>query len=239
MYTLKNIPHNHEQKLDRRRLSKKVSTSIKSLKWSHKKSWAPKYLHFTSTIKRGKTLYHRKVYWNRLQGLPTSHIMAKASLNKNFTFPKTLVWCVVCFKNFTGNSISLRFPRSSCQYLQYYNIVNVTSGLFKSELPLSHIMSGISLKQFRPVLFHTFWKNQKGLGFLVFFGGRKLGHWTEIGYGTFSLQARNPLPAMHLMIKFFMDKIHSPYKLRWLRNPNCWLHSLQDDKRKLRNNAAQ
>lgn len=218
---------------------KKVPTSIKSLKWTQKRSWAPKSWHFTSTINRGKTLYPRKVYWNWLKGLSTSHIMVKTSLNKNFTFPKTLVWCIVCFTNFTGNSISLRFPRSSCQYLQYYNIVNVTSGLFKSELPLSHIMSGISLKQFRPVLFHTFWKNQKGLGFLVFFGGRKLGHWTEIGYGTFSLQARNPLPAMHLMIKFFMDKIHSPYKLRWLRNPNCWLHSLQDDKRKLRNNAAQ
>ena len=111
--------------------------------------------------------------------------------------------------------------------------------IFKSELPLSHIMSGISLNHFRPVLFHTLWKNHKTLGFLVFFGGRKLGHWTEIGYGTFSLQLRNPLPAMHFMIKFFMDKIHSPYKLFWLRNPNCWLHSLQDDKRKLRNNAAQ
>ena len=149
-----------------------------------------------------------------------------------------MVWCIVCFTNFTGNSISLRFPRNSCQYLQYYNIVNVTSGLFKSELPLSH-MSGISLNHFRPVLFHTFWKNQKALGFLLFLRGRKLGHWTEIGYGKFSLPARKPLPAMQFMIKFFMDKIHSPYNLRWLRNTNCWLHSLQDDKRKLRNNAAQ
>lgn len=235
MYTLKNIPHNHEQKLDRRRLSKKVSTSIKSLKWTQKRYWAPKYRHFTSTINRGQTLYPRKVYWNRLKSLPTSHIMAKASLNKNFTFPKTLVWCIVCFTNFTGNSISLRFPRNSCQY---YNIVNVTSGLFKSELPLSH-MSGISLNHFRPVLFHTFWKNQKALGFLLFWGGRKLGHWTEIGYGKFSLPARKPLPAMQFMIKFFMDKIHSPYNLRWLRNTNCSLHSLQDDKRKLRNNVAQ
>lgn len=133
--TLKNIPHNHEQKLDRRRLSKKVSTSIKSLKWTHKKSWASKKRHFTSTINRGKTLYPRKVYWNRLKGLPTSHIMAKASLNKNFTSPKTLVWCIACFTNFTGNYISLRFPRNSCQYLQYYIIVNVTSGYLSRNCP--------------------------------------------------------------------------------------------------------